>query len=88
MNPARSFGPAVAFSIFGTGNEHWEMHHIYWIGPLAGAAIAAGLYRFPIRLSVSLTSTTDLAGSSLPTTTNASASSRHVPASAALHNPS
>jgi MIP family channel proteins len=39
MNPARSFGPAIATNI-------WEGHLIYWIGPIIGAAIAAQLYEW------------------------------------------
>jgi MIP family channel proteins len=38
MNPARSFGPAL---IAGAWRDHW----IYWLGPIAGAAIGAGLYQ-------------------------------------------
>ncbi|KAI0580869.1 aquaporin [Pyrenophora tritici-repentis] len=39
LNPARSFGPALI-----TGK--WPGHHwIYWLGPLLGAAMAAGFYR-------------------------------------------
>src|SRR5438270_3771787 len=37
MNPARSFGPAVASGIF-------EGQAVYWIGPLIGAVVAALLY--------------------------------------------
>lgn len=37
MNPARSFGPAVASGIF-------EGQAIYWLGPIAGAVAAAFLY--------------------------------------------
>jgi MIP family channel proteins len=37
MNPARSFGPAIATNI-------WEGHLIYWIGPIVGGVIAAQLY--------------------------------------------
>ena len=37
MNPARSFGPAVASSVF-------EGHLIYWIGPILGAVAAALIY--------------------------------------------
>ena len=37
MNPARAFGPAVI-----SGN--WQGHFIYWVGPLLGAAAAAGLW--------------------------------------------
>jgi MIP family channel proteins len=37
LNPARSFGPAVAANIF-------EGQLVYWIGPLIGGALAALLY--------------------------------------------
>jgi len=37
MNPARSFGPAVASGIF-------EAQAVYWIGPVVGAVAAALLY--------------------------------------------
>src|SRR5262245_31953716 len=37
MNPARSFGPAVASGVF-------EGQAIYWIGPIVGAVAAALLY--------------------------------------------
>ena len=37
MNPARSFGPAVATGLF-------EGQAAYWIGPIVGAVIAAVLY--------------------------------------------
>ncbi|KAI1482596.1 hypothetical protein K445DRAFT_333038 [Daldinia sp. EC12] len=40
LNPARSFGCAVAAPSF--PGYHW----IYWVGPLLGALIAAGYYRF------------------------------------------
>ena len=39
MNPARSFGPAVAA---GTWTAHW----LYWLGPLLGAALAVGTYGY------------------------------------------
>lgn len=39
MNPARSFGPALI-----TGR--WGGHWIYWLGPLAGAALAAPTYAY------------------------------------------
>jgi len=39
MNPARSFGPAVASGIF-------EGHLIYWIGPILGGVVAALLYDY------------------------------------------
>jgi aquaporin Z len=37
MNPARSFGPALAA-------HHWENHGVYWVGPLLGGIVAAFLY--------------------------------------------
>jgi glycerol uptake facilitator-like aquaporin len=37
MNPARSFGPAVA-------SGAWEAHWVYWAAPIAGALLAAIVY--------------------------------------------
>ncbi len=34
MNPARAFGSAVAAGA-------WSRHYVYWVGPLAGATLAA-----------------------------------------------
>lgn len=39
MNPARSFGPAVASGVF-------EAQLLYWLAPIAGALLAALLYEF------------------------------------------
>ena len=39
MNPARSFGPAVASGVF-------EAQFLYWLAPIAGALLAALLYEF------------------------------------------
>lgn len=39
MNPARAFGPALV-------SLDWHAQAIYWIGPLIGAAAAAGLWRY------------------------------------------
>jgi MIP family channel proteins len=39
MNPARSFGPALA-----TGQ--WDAHWIYWVGPMAGMAVAVPTYEY------------------------------------------
>ncbi|XP_045040290.2 aquaporin-6 [Desmodus rotundus] len=39
MNPARSFGPAVVVGKF-------EVHWIFWVGPLTGAVLASLIYNF------------------------------------------
>jgi len=38
MNPARTFGPALIGGV-------WEMHIVYWIGPIVGAILAAIMYK-------------------------------------------
>jgi MIP family channel proteins len=38
MNPARTFGPALAAGV-------WNSHWIYWVGPLVGGGAAALLYQ-------------------------------------------
>jgi len=42
MNPARTFGPAIA------ANE-WDSHWVYWLGPLLGAALAVIVYELLLR---------------------------------------
>lgn len=43
FNPAVGSGPALIHSLFGDGNcEGWW---IYWVGPFAGAALAAMVYK-------------------------------------------
>ncbi|EEF58275.1 MIP/aquaporin family protein [Pedosphaera parvula] len=43
MNPARTFGPAVA-------SGHWANHYVYWVGPLIGGVLAGLIYgRFLIK---------------------------------------
>lgn len=43
MNPARTFGPALA-------SAHWDHHLVYWIGPMLGGALAGLVYgRFLIK---------------------------------------
>ncbi len=37
MNPARVFGPGLA-------SGFWEYHWVYWVGPIAGAALASWIY--------------------------------------------
>lgn len=39
LNPARAFGPEFAAG-------YWDGWHVYWIGPLLGAVVAAVVYGF------------------------------------------
>lgn len=51
MNPARSFGPNIMGQVFLKPENldalymFWNYHWIYYIGPVIGAFIAAGVYR-------------------------------------------
>ncbi|XP_055032464.1 aquaporin-8a.2 [Misgurnus anguillicaudatus] len=38
LNPARAFGPALMAN-------YWTYHWVYWVGPVGGGLIAAGLVR-------------------------------------------
>ncbi|MDO8428120.1 MAG: MIP/aquaporin family protein [Candidatus Diapherotrites archaeon] len=42
LNPARSFGPALA-------SGHWANQIVYWIGPIVGACIAGLVYEFVLK---------------------------------------
>jgi len=46
LNPARSFGPAVVMKLSNhTGAAHFADHEVFWLGPLIGAAVAAGVFK-------------------------------------------
>jgi MIP family channel proteins len=58
MNPARSFGPALA-------GWHWASHWVYWAGPLLGSAVVAALVRRrPSRPLAAVAKSETLAGAS------------------------
>ncbi|MEQ8211844.1 MAG: aquaporin [Lacipirellulaceae bacterium] len=46
MNPARSLGPALVYSLFGgaRSSEAFALHWCYWVATIAGAIVAAQLY--------------------------------------------
>ena len=67
INPTRSFGPAFIASIHSHDEAAdaptpWRFHYIFWIGPLLGAALAAGYNR----LADALDTREDEAGTPLP----------------------
>jgi aquaporin NIP len=41
MNPARSFAPALL-------SGSWQSHWLYWVAPIAGAVLAAVVYRYGV----------------------------------------
>jgi glycerol uptake facilitator-like aquaporin len=43
MNPARSFGPALAYKLSGEDSA-FNLHWCYWAAPVAGAVVAALIY--------------------------------------------
>jgi glycerol uptake facilitator protein len=45
VNPARTFGPYAATSIFG-GSPPWHYYWIYWAGPVVGGVLACWAYVF------------------------------------------
>lgn len=46
VNPARSFGPAVVWAIWGSNVSGIESLWVFIVGPLVGAAVAAFVYKF------------------------------------------
>lgn len=49
FNPARTFGPYVADTLFG-GPNLWAQFPIYVIGPIVGAVVAAFTYTYLAKL--------------------------------------
>ncbi|OAP03343.1 hypothetical protein AXX17_AT3G49320 [Arabidopsis thaliana] len=45
INPARSLGAAIIYN----KDKAWDHHWIFWVGPFAGAAIAAFYHQFVLR---------------------------------------
>uniref|UniRef100_A0A1J3G3I9 Putative aquaporin PIP2-5 n=1 Tax=Noccaea caerulescens TaxID=107243 RepID=A0A1J3G3I9_NOCCA len=45
INPARSLGAAIIYN----KDQAWDHHWIFWVGPFAGAAIAAFYHQFVLR---------------------------------------
>lgn len=44
MNPARTFGPALMNTFHNESKGQWDDHWIWWVGPLCGGALAAGMH--------------------------------------------
>lgn len=45
MNPARVFGPAFIGWLGNASYSPWTGHLVYWLGPFAGAGVAAWVYK-------------------------------------------
>ena len=45
MNPARTFGPALAGWLAGASYNPWAGHLVYWFGPILGALAAQVIYK-------------------------------------------
>lgn len=46
MNPARTFGPALVGWLAGAAYNPWAGHLVYWFGPIIGAVVATGVYKY------------------------------------------
>jgi len=46
INPTRSFGPALVAKLTKDGSGTFRDMWVFWLGPLAGAAAAAGVYKW------------------------------------------
>lgn len=44
INPTRSFGPALVASARGRKSGTWDHMWVFWLGPLVGAGLCAGLH--------------------------------------------
>ena len=44
MNPSRTFGPGIVAYVAGYMPQFPSQHFVYWVGPVAGALLAAFLY--------------------------------------------
>lgn len=46
MNPARSLGPALVYSLYegSRSDTAFQLHWCYWVAPIAGAIVAAWVY--------------------------------------------
>jgi glycerol uptake facilitator protein len=49
VNPARTTGPYLMTTIFGSSGAPWGEYFIYWVGPCVGAVVAAISYDLVMR---------------------------------------